>query len=60
MTDITLDDFQEALDSADSCTQEFVLDFDEDVVELFETGSTSVTINNRNFIIALTFQEVTE
>jgi hypothetical protein len=60
MTDVTLDDFQDALNAEDTGISELISDEHDTIVEMFETGSAAITVNNRNFIIALTFQEVTE
>lgn len=54
----TLDDFQDALDKEHLDLAEFVLDRDELLIEMFETGSAEFEVNDRKFIVALVIQEV--
>jgi hypothetical protein len=56
--DSTLDDFHDALNEEDTGISELVSDEHDTVVEMFETGSAEFMVNNRKFIVAVTFQEV--
>ncbi|WP_396190099.1 hypothetical protein [Flavobacterium sp.] len=56
--DSSIDDLHDALDVENTGISELVSDEHNAIVEMFETGSVEIEINNRKFIIAINIQEV--
>ena len=55
----TVEDFQEELEEEGTGIGEFISDEHESIIEMFETGSVEVSVNNKRYILALTIEELT-